>query len=329
MSHRDDIEQGAWDVLKKQDIPGVQAIMDQLYPVLETWWLEAIENALYRGDLLLGREEILAAPLLGINALSNATPDRRQRFEIEELLTNALMCLLDDAVSTFPPAVAQQVEEQSNNLMLLAAAFWGLSGPRSTARPLGLGAGSFADLEALVAGRIGTRRADVRRQVRDLVNNRLRGLEAASRNSVLELRDLLGVTSMRIWLDFTLDAWAYRWFNIGIMDDAGARGFRFFRVINNPPLGPDARTTPFCRHVHGKILDLEEVTLHVERYNDAVLRRDHRSMQTIWPLLTGADANDTSEGAGARFDREFRRLGLPPYHPRCRTIVEPIRRSTF
>lgn len=315
----------AWAALKKQDIPSVQAVIDALYPILETWWLRAIEDALRRGDLMLGRETISSASLGAIDALSGNTPDGRQRFEIEALLSRTYMRLIEDAVSSYPAEVNEEIQDELDLLLLAAAGHWDLPGGPPSAFSAALISGANFDIGALVAGRIGSRRGDVQVAVQELVRNTMRGL--ATEEATKKLRELLGLTSMRQWLGFSLDIWAYRWFNLGILEDARKRGYRFFRVINNPPNGPDARTTPFCRHIHGSIIDIDHALAQAQSYVDAAADRKYDAMKAAWPLLETPAANDTSEGAAERAERTLKRLGLPPYHPKCRTVVEPVRRG--
>lgn len=133
-------------------------------------------------------------------------------------------------------------------------------------------------------------------------------------------RDLIerGRTSLRL----AADLWGYRWFNIGLFETHDAEAGRTGRplvlvAVNNPPWGPDARTTPFCRWVHDRPVSIQRVRDQISAYFEAQDKGDPKAAKAAWPLLSGKDAL----GDGAAFETLFEELGLPPYHMRCRTIV--------
>lgn len=322
----------------KQDIPEVEAIIAALTFRLEQWWVDAIADTLRRGDLMLGVEEILANPLTRIEALSGRTPDGRDRIDIENELTALLTRQLRDAVTAFAPAIIQDVEEARDTLLFDAALSLGLALTTEQVvaleRTLGpIRAGAVADLQTLMLGRIDTRLDEVRAAARAYVRAAVRpaaglGAEAASavaRTFREELRAILGAASPRQWVPFVADQWSYRWFNIGRFLSARDDGFTLIQAINNPPRGPDERTTPFCRWVHGRIIDVSRVEDQIRRHVRASLAGNIGAVMANWPLLSGADANDEGPSAEARFALNFTRVGLPPYHARCRTVPVPFK----
>lgn len=130
-----------------------------------------------------------------------------------------------------------------------------------------------------------------------------------------------------------VDAWAYRQNSIGVFLAAQAAGVRV--LIARNPL--DDRTTPFCRWVHGKPVSIERAARQVARMREAVEARDRDRMVDAWPMLNLSKKAMTAARADLRQDRApgarisdqeiyrrfFLKVGLPPYHWRCRTIVVP------
>lgn len=130
------------------------------------------------------------------------------------------------------------------------------------------------------------------------------------------LRDLLG-TEARTWANRVVTAWAYRWNSVGAFLAARAAGVALF-VVNNPPRGPDSRTTPFCRWVHGRRISMGRAGLQLDHYVRAIRMGDREGAIAAWPLLPAARVNsaDADDNALA-----FASLGLPPYHWLCRDVV--------
>jgi len=143
----------------------------------------------------------------------------------------------------------------------------------------------------------------------------LRRLDADSPTASLEawqdrLSELLGGVKAKRWIPETIDLWAYRYFNVGGLLGAAQAGISTI-VAWNPK---DEKTTPFCNWVHGRTLSVSEETATFDRYSRAVRRGDGAEARGLWPIL-----NDARSGGAERFRNEFKRLGLPPYHFRCRT----------
>jgi len=120
-------------------------------------------------------------------------------------------------------------------------------------------------------------------------------------------------------LRLTVDTWAYRWFNVGLFEGLVATlpVGQVIVAFNNPPGGPDSRTTPFCVWVHGRVLEVKRVRRQLQTYINAIALGRTADAKEAWPLLTGPQAN----GDGVRFEEVMPRIGIPPYHFRCRTII--------
>jgi hypothetical protein len=162
-------------------------------------------------------------------------------------------------------------------------------------------------------------RVDFERLLRDFLAGD-RG--TAARLSLIEnLRQLLlrGRRSVVV----ALDLWAYRWHSIGAFEglvnqygpDANIVAF------NNPPTGPDAKTTPFCRWVHGQVIEVKKARRQIQAFLDAVGARDATAAMEAWPILSSTEAS----GEGVSFEVSFRRQALPPYHFFCRTVPRAAR----
>ena len=113
------------------------------------------------------------------------------------------------------------------------------------------------------------------------------------------------------------DAWAYRQYNIGRYISMRAAGIRTFEVFNNPPSGPDDRTTRFCRWAHRKVIKVERVERQLSEMARAVREDDRAIIEQAWPMLR-LRKGDTAAG----FRQMFIGTGLPPYHWRCRSVVQ-------
>lgn len=147
-----------------------------------------------------------------------------------------------------------------------------------------------------------------------------------------DLNAIVGDTNAAL-TNAIVDAWAYRQNSIGVFLAAQAAGVRF--LIARNPL--DDRTTPFCRWVHGKPVSIERAARQVARMREAVEARDRDRMVDAWPMLNLSKKAMTAARADLRQDRApgarvsdqeiyrrfFLKVGLPPYHWRCRTIVVP------
>lgn len=133
-----------------------------------------------------------------------------------------------------------------------------------------------------------------------------------------------------------VDAWAYRQHNVGTYQAAKTAGVKVLVAVNNPPGGPDSRTTDFCRWVNGKVIKIERVDRQLAAFNAAVAAQDKAAMIQAWKFIPlskkGMKAaredlrQDRAPGARISDAEVFRNyfvtVGLPPYHWRCRTVVE-------
>ncbi len=155
-----------------------------------------------------------------------------------------------------------------------------------------------------------------------------RELEDQRQAEVDRLRERLGDRAGHL-SDAITDAWAFRLFNIGVLLAAEAAG-EVELVAMNPM---DERTTPFCRWVHGRVIGVRAARDRVEAFAAAVHGGDRLSIISAWPFISqsrrGLDEIRRENGGSLvnGFRTFFSRIGLPPYHWRCRTMAVPRRRS--
>lgn len=110
------------------------------------------------------------------------------------------------------------------------------------------------------------------------------------------------------------DAFAYRWYSMGALAAAAAAGIEELQYLNNPPAGPDARTTPLCRSLHGRRFTVSVSSESALEYLQSISRYGHGFTNSAfvpadaeWPASLGPPG-----------------LGIPPFHPRCRTIIAKV-----
>jgi hypothetical protein len=122
--------------------------------------------------------------------------------------------------------------------------------------------------------------------------------------------------------NLVLDAWAYLQANVATMTASQQAGFRAFEVVAVGGKEGDGRTTAFCRWAHGRIIPMSRIGPQLALLQDASLRGDAAAIKEAWPFLDGETAR---KGDELQFERFFRRVGIPPYHHRCRSRARPIR----
>lgn len=127
------------------------------------------------------------------------------------------------------------------------------------------------------------------------------------------------------------DAWAYRANSIGVF--LAAKEAKVDVLVAQNPL--DERTTDFCRWVHGKVIKVDRVEALVTRFLEAAKEGEPDNVVEAWPLFRTSqkalrEAKARIQGSTERavsnsevFRRFFARVGLPPYHWRCRTVPVP------
>jgi len=83
----------------------------------------------------------------------------------------------------------------------------------------------------------------------------------------------------------------------------------------------DSKTSETCRRLHGTVIAVMDLRRQVEQYMAACESGSKEKIKAAWPWWSDAQAeNLTSQNA---INRQVARgkIGLPPYHARCRTIT--------
>ena len=118
-------------------------------------------------------------------------------------------------------------------------------------------------------------------------------------------------------VEASVDAWAYLWSGISSTEAAFAGGVRAFQAV----AVVDKDTTKFCRWVNGRIIPLARAKPQIDAIARNALAGDAAELEALWPFI---DPEIARSGNELQFEKFFRRVGLPPYHFRCRTRPRPI-----
>ena len=196
---------------------------------------------------------------------------------------------------------------------------------RESADDLAASNRELAELDKLTARIDQDRKTEEGRKARrSELEDRRREFSRKRRDSIKDLRKTVTDTNGAL-SDAISDAWAYRAFNLGAYLAAKSTGLEELVAVNPD----DERTTPFCHWVNGKTIKIRRVERQVDAFLSAVRSGDRGGIVSAWPFLAqnpGAlrdlrDANGGSQNLG--FRRFFAKVGLPPYHFRCRTRALP------
>ena len=303
------------------DVPEVQAIIDLIQPSIESWWREtmglAVEDAVDRFMRLEDR-------IPGSRPDSLMASETQQRDEA--LLVAAFLSVLTrGSQAPLPARVDALLTRAADRVLRAGGATTG--GLDLSQEPL-LRSAAKDDLRALLAGRISTREADVRRAAQDFLRNArarvaarpgditesLRGGARSLQEWLTGVTDLAGINTST-WLPQAVDQWAYRWFNVGAYRGARQRGVTEFVAF----AVRDTRTTPFCRWVHGRTVSVRRMDAQLDRHIRLSTQGDIEGMAANWPMLPSSIVRGTPRD----FRKGFARVGIPPYHFFCRTRIRP------
>ncbi len=324
----------AVDCLCKQDIPEVQAVVRIIEPLADAHWTSAASEAARELERQLGAlQDDLGTP--DVDVLSAAKTDGERRRILELLVASFLLTLRERVAAPLTSARQATLRGASRLLVTRGAQSLGLLLDPSRPGTQEALAAAERDLQLLLRGRLEERLGEARALLDEYLTSKAARLPAPGGRSLLvggealpslerwrsRIREVLGLQG-RPWLPQTVDVWAYRWFNVGafLATQQAPSGLGALLAVNNPPRGPDAVTTPFCRWVHGKIISVSRARTQVESYVRAALSSDVGGVISSWPLLSGKESR---EGTAAQFNVRFQGLGLPPYHWRCRTVPQP------
>lgn len=305
---------------KDSDIPEVQAVIALVLPSLDAYWKRIVEEAVGEIDAQLDAfADELATPSIDAIALA---PERERDRLLEDLILALLLALERRARQPISPAGTQLLRRAGETLMQDGAKDMGetLDFTRAPRLPQA----AVEDMLALIRGRIELRRDEITTLLRTFLTQR------SARTSLGQLAAAAGAPSRETWraallnelgantstwLPFTVDQWAYRWYNIGGFTAARQGGVIALQAVATI----DLKTSKFCRWVNGRVISMERAQRQINAHVQAALQGDVRAMIENWPLLRlrGDETN-------AELAIQFTRVGLPPYHGRCRTRVRKI-----
>lgn len=313
---------------KDSDIAEVQAVIALLMPSLDAYWKRIVNDAITEIETQLDAlDDNLATP--SVDALAVADPRKRDRLR-EDLVMALLLALERRAAQPVSLAGTQLLSRAARTLLADGAASMGETLDLTRA-PL-LPQAAQEDLLTLIRGRVSLRREALSDLLRAFLTNR--SVRRASASSLIDVAQQAATggpvgraawkaallhelgSDTATWLPFTVDQWAYRWFNIGgftAAQQAGILGLVAVAILDN-------LTSPFCRWVNGRVISMERAQRQIDRHVQAALAGDVKRLMENWPLLTF-----TAKDGPPEFAIAFARVGLPPYHGHCRTRVRIAR----
>ncbi|WP_143005579.1 hypothetical protein [Desulforhopalus singaporensis] len=84
----------------------------------------------------------------------------------------------------------------------------------------------------------------------------------------------------------------------------------------------DEKTTEVCRRMHDQVIEVTYLNRQMDKYLAACETKDKEKIKASWPWISDAQA-ERSLASSKGIKRQIKRgkIGLPPYHARCRTIT--------
>jgi len=322
----------------KQDVEEVEQTIAVIMALLQDVWVEQMIRAY--DDVLLYLEratqglapnavaEVEARRILGQYALD----DRLSRTALGLQMVDYVLRLIRRGADTALQGASERAVEAAGERLLLDGALAVAGSLSFSHEPVDvlLRPAAVEDLRQMLRGHSTLREGEIRKLVGAYLDDpRLRSTHvvvepgSAQERSLLtgpptsreafraQLERAVGVDTA-VWLNATVDAWAYRWFNVGRYRTLRQQGI----TVIYAQAVLDERTTPFCRWVDGRRINIAKADSQLRRYVHATTSGDDAEMRRVWPLLTRKEIQAEPED----FSRMFSKVGLPPYHFRCRTI---------
>lgn len=336
------IAKGACCLLHKQDIPEVQAVIRLLNRPIAS-------QIRLLGGQILDELEIRVDELparLGFQDVDPIAQAENREDTLAAILAALLLVVTSHIGAPFPPRIRRLMESGIDSLLDDGAASVSrrFEGPR---RALVRRAG-IAELETLLRDSALSRASEIQEAIEPILTSRqarrdLTQLEEAAlgrrpagsaarsrQEAAQDVREAVTgdagtgavPTGAGTRVGATLDSWAYRWFVIGQFEALDQSGVEIVRIVNNPPFGPDEKTTAFCRWVHGRVKSMRRIRARVQTQIEASLGGDAGALKSNWPFL---DPEIARRGSELEFASFFRTAGLPPYHFGCRDDIEAFR----
>ena len=309
----------------KQDVPQVQTVIALLQGPLEAFWRSQMTGALDAAvDRLRELEDDL--PTSQVDGLALSETKRRD----EELILLAFLAVLERAAAQFPVRIERLLGKAAEDLLRAGARSQSLD--LDLARIPAIRAAARDDLRTLVSGRIESRTQDLREHAQEFLRSKRARTPARvgditqaaegfrSRNLqewLARAVKLVGLNTAS-WLPAVVDQWSYRWFVIGQFVSGRQAGFSELVAV----AVIDGKTTPFCIWVNGRVLSVSALQSQLDRHLRLSIAGDIESLIGNWPMLSSKITQSESRSV---LRRGFARVGMPPYHFRCRTLLRWIR----
>jgi SPP1 gp7 family putative phage head morphogenesis protein len=121
---------------------------------------------------------------------------------------------------------------------------------------------------------------------------------------------------MRNYFDLLADHNATRIGELGHVSGYERAGVEYAEIV----AVLDDRTSPICRHLHGRIVPMDALSAQKERLLSAAKTLDTEAAKKAQPMLSGAsEAMILLEPRTSKIIAQG--IGMPPYHFRCRTTT--------
>ena len=122
--------------------------------------------------------------------------------------------------------------------------------------------------------------------------------------------------TMQGYFDLLADHNATRIAEIGHVTGYERAGVEYVEIV----AVLDERTSPICRHLHGRIIPTSALSSQKERLLEAAKKLDMKAARKAQPMLSGAsEAAVLLEQKTSKIVAQG--VGMPPYHFRCRTTT--------
>lgn len=290
--------------MEKAEVPEAASARGTVLSLLKRAWSSRVEAA----------EDVAVEAVEGFE---NASLEQEDEGNLEAILALVLLEVTLELRAPFTTRTRKALGAAARALLLAGARGSGEFSLEAGRGPAALN-GAVYDLAQIIQGHVARAEPKIRENLRSfLVSPEVRADRARWRADLRQALDAEGV-----FLRSGADTWAYRTFNIGRGEGAVAaalQGTGRLVVVNNPPNGPDGKTTPFCRWVHGREVETFRVTSFLDNYRAALSSGDPAQAIAAWPLELGVKSQTIHDHINT-----FERLPLPPYHFFCRTVVESV-----
>lgn len=290
------------DCCAKQDIPEVEAVLGELLAKIRPLWRRRLRAAVEQAIGSLQELEDFT-PTEGIDGL---------RKDNEKLLAALFYDTLLRAARQ-PLSTRAAVDVSQGAVELLRA------GAGSTSLSLDLGQepllrqAARQDVANLLAARIELREPEIKNLATDFLTRRATRT-AGIEDWVRAVAKEVGLDDVAQWTSLALDQWGYRWYVLGQFTAGLQNDLPVLKAV----AVRDNRTTSFCLWVNGRAIAVPRARQQVQTHLRAALEGNQERMLQNWPMLP---SQLIRSGEPADFQRAFVRVGLPPYHFRCRTTV--------